>query len=270
MQITIEHRTHYRYEGSASRSIQSLRLTPSSFDGHKVVSWKVSSRPEVPLTEFQDGFGNTMHLMAVNEPHEEVDVLARGLVEVEDRHGVVRGLAEPVPLRVFLRVTPLTVADGAIAELAAAIPSNSALDRLHGLMNTIRDRVDYETGTTHAETPAAAAMRQGKGVCQDHAHIFIAAARSLAIPARYVTGYLLTGGDSSIAPAHHAWAEAWVDGLGWVGFDVANRVCPTDHYVRLAAGLDAHLTAPIRGSRRGGLNESMDVHVVVQQQTAQQ
>lgn len=270
MLIAIEHRTRYRYEGSASRSIQSLRLTPSGFDGQTVHSWSVTSRPEAPLTAFQDGFGNPMHLLAVNEPHEEVDVLARGLVEVEDHHGVVRGLAETVPLRIFLRVTPLTHADGGIAELAAALPDGSALERLHTLMNAIRDRVDYETGATRAETPAAEAMRHGKGVCQDHAHIFIAAARALAIPARYVTGYLLTGDQGSASPSHHAWAEAWAEGLGWVGFDVANRICPTDHYVRLAAGLDAHLTAPIRGSRRGGLEESMDVHVMVQQQTAQQ
>ncbi len=143
----------------------------------------------------------------------------------------------------------------------------------------MRDRVEYVKGATDAHTEAAEALADGKGVCQDHAHIFIAAARTLAIPARYVTGYLVMHGDgpdpdeeaadtaeAAPADAHHAWAEAWVEALGWVGFDVANRVCPTDHYVRLACGLDASYAAPIIGSRRGGGGEKLEVSVAVQQQ----
>ncbi len=110
-------------------------------------------------------------------------------------------------------------------------------------------------------------------MCQDHAHIFIAAARTLGIPARYVTGYLLmedTSDGAGPAEAHHAWAEAWVESLGWVGFDVANRICPTERYVRLAAGLDAGYAAPIVGSRRGGADEKLDVSVAVQQQQSAQ
>jgi transglutaminase-like putative cysteine protease len=106
-------------------------------------------------------------------------------------------------------------------------------------------------------------------VCQDHAHIFIAAARTLGIPARYVTGYLVLAGQAT-SEAHHAWAEAWVEALGWVAFDIANRICPTERYVRLAAGLDAGYAAPIVGSRRGGSTEELDVSVEVQQQSAQQ
>ena len=134
------------------------------------------------------------------------------------------------------------------------------------MLGAVRDRVEYVPGATDAHTGAAEALADGKGVCQDHAHIFIAAARTLAIPARYVTGYLVLDGEQGTADAHHAWAEAWVEGLGWVGFDVANRVCPTDRYVRLAAGLDAGYAAPIVGSRRGGETETLDVSVTVQQQ----
>jgi transglutaminase-like putative cysteine protease len=124
-------------------------------------------------------------------------------------------------------------------------------------------------GVTDAHTGAAEALADGKGVCQDHAHIFISAVRTLGIPARYVTGYLVLDAPSA-SEAHHAWAEAWVEGLGWVGFDVANRICPTERYVRLAAGLDAGYAAPIIGSRRGGSTEKLDVSVEVQQQSAQQ
>ena len=133
----------------------------------------------------------------------------------------------------------------------------------------MRDRIDYVAGITDTHTGAAAALADGKGVCQDHAHVFISAARTLGIPARYITGYLLMD-DAQPADAHHAWAEAWIDPLGWVAFDIANRVCPTDRYVRLAAGLDAGYAAPIIGSRRGGASEKLEVSVAVQQQSAQQ
>jgi transglutaminase-like putative cysteine protease len=133
----------------------------------------------------------------------------------------------------------------------------------------VRARVDYVPGTTSTHTEAAAALADGRGVCQDHAHIFIAAARSLGVPARYVTGYLVIEADNA-SQAHHAWAEAWVEALGWVGFDVANRICPTERYVRLAAGLDAGYAAPIVGSRRGGETEVLEVSVEVQRQSSQQ
>jgi transglutaminase-like putative cysteine protease len=136
-------------------------------------------------------------------------------------------------------------------------------------MHAVRDAIDYKIGSTNAHTTACEALKEGKGVCQDHAHVFIAAARSLGIPTRYVSGYVLTGSDEP-SDANHAWAEAWLDGLGWVGFDPANRICPTDKYVRLAAGLDSTYAAPIRGSRRGVANEELDVIVEVQQQSSQQ
>ena len=137
------------------------------------------------------------------------------------------------------------------------------LEGLHALMAEIHGRVAYEIGATHAHTTAAEAFADGRGVCQDHAHIFIAAARSAGIPARYVTGYLVTGMGAS-STAAHAWAEALVPDLGWVGFDPANATCPTENYVRVAAGLDAASVAPIRGSRRGGNGERMRVEVRVE------
>jgi transglutaminase-like putative cysteine protease len=171
---------------------------------------------------------------------------------------------------VFLRETTQTKPDGTIRALAESAHGKDTLSKLHALLGAVRDRVEYVPGATDTHTSAADALADGKGVCQDHAHIFIAAARTLQIPARYVTGYLVLG-EEGTAEAHHAWAEAWVDSLGWVGFDVANRVCPTERYVRLACGLDAGYAAPIVGSRRGGETETLDVSVTVQQQqTAQQ
>jgi transglutaminase-like putative cysteine protease len=133
----------------------------------------------------------------------------------------------------------------------------------------VHERVAYVIGATHVHTSAAEALKDGMGVYQDHAHIFISAARALGLPARYVSGYFLTDSDEP-SEAHHAWAEVWIKGLGWLGFDPANRLCPTDRYVRLACGLDSASAAPVRGTRRGGVQEVLDVTVEVQQQSAQQ
>jgi transglutaminase-like putative cysteine protease len=263
--ISVRHVTSYRYAEPVRYTIQCLRLTPVPFKGQRVVSWAVKAPGDDAPLRFTDGFGNPVHVVAINKPHGELVIEAGGIVETEDTNGVVAGIANPVPPRVFLRETPQTRADAAITELAKSAKRADALESLHELSRLVRDRVEYVPGTTDVHTEAAAALADGKGVCQDHTHIFIAGCRTLEVPARYVTGYLYLGDDAG-AEAHHAWAEAWVDGLGWVGFDVANRICPTDNYVRLASGLDAGYAAPIKGSRRGGSGESLDVAVAVHQQ----
>jgi transglutaminase-like putative cysteine protease len=268
MLISIRHVTSYRYAEPVNYSIQSLRLTPSSFTGQRVVEWKVHTPGSRGTLEFEDGFGNVVHLLTINSPHQELAIEAGGIVETRDTSGVVADLKHTIPPRVFLKETPRTAPDAAIREIAQSAKGTDALGRLHALAAGVRDRVDYMPGMTDAHTAAAEALADGKGVCQDHAHIFIAAARTIGVPARYITGYLVTG--ESMADAHHAWAEAWVEGLGWVGFDVANRICPTERYVRLAAGLDAGYAAPITGSRKGGAAEKLDVAVEVQQQSVQQ
>lgn len=269
MLISIRHVTRYSYAEPVTYSIQSLRLTPASFRGQRVRDWRVRAGGAAPELQFKDGFGNLVHLIAINARHEELVIEAFGTVETEDRTGVVAGLPKVTPPRVYLKETEQTRPDTAIRTVAQSAQGQDQLTRLHALVGAVRDRVEYVPGVTNAHTGAAEALADGKGVCQDHAHIFIAAARTLGIPARYVTGYLVLG-DHSTAEAHHAWAEAWVEGLGWVGFDVANRICPTERYVRLAAGLDAGYAAPIVGSRRGGNAEKLVVSVEVQQQSAQQ
>ena len=169
-----------------------------------------------------------------------------------------------IPNAVFLRQTTATQPSAAIRKLADAAVASSAsvLDQLHHLMKDIHARVSFEIGATHSHTTAAEAFNDGRGVCQDHSHIMIGAARWLGIPARYVTGYLVIG-EGHPSTASHAWVEALVPELGWVGFDAANCVCQNDHYVRVAAGIDAAGVTPIRGSRRGGENETMRVEVMV-------
>jgi transglutaminase-like putative cysteine protease len=269
MLIQIRHTTIYRYAGGARYSIQALRLSPRSFAGQRVLSWSIDAPGLEPSSRFVDGFGNEVVLAAFSGAHDETVIVASGEVETFDTTGVLRDFPEAAPLRVFLRETAKTRANEDIRALAEGSRGGDTLARMHDLMRCVHQRVRYEIGATHEHTSAAEALADGKGVCQDHAHIFIAAARVLGIPARYVNGYFLlqTEGPSE---AHHAWAEAYVEGLGWVGFDAANGICPTDHYVRLATGLDAASAAPIRGMRRGGEDETLDVVVEVAQQGAQQ
>ena len=269
MLISVRHVTRYQYAEPATYTIQSLRLAPASFDGQRVLDWHVrGAGADAPL-QFKDGFGNAVHVVTVDGRHDELVIEAGGTVETQDCNGMVAGLMEAAPPRVFLKETAQTKPDAAIRALTGPLEGNDTLEKLHALIAAVRDRVEYVPGATDSHTSAADALADGKGVCQDHAHIFIAAARTLGVPARYITGYLLIEGQST-AQAHHAWAEAWVESLGWVGFDVANRICPTDRYVRLACGLDAGYAAPIVGSRRGGSEETLSVLVEVQQQGAQQ
>jgi transglutaminase-like putative cysteine protease len=268
MLVSIGHVTRYTYSAPVLYSVHTLRLTPPTFEGQRVLSWRVEMQDIEHALRYRDAFGNVCHLVSIRRPHAEIAIIARGTVETLDKSGFVRGLAEVSPTRVFRRQTAKTEPDAGIAELVAGLKAPDRIDKLHELMQVIGDRVKYVVGATNAHTSAEEALKDGRGVCQDHAHIFVSAARLMGLPARYVSGYFVTGEEPS--EAQHAWAEVFVDGLGWLGFDPANQVCPTDRYVRLGCGLDSASAAPITGSRRGGLDEVLDVFVEVQQQSSAQ
>lgn len=269
MRIAIRHATRYRYDEPVRYSAQSLRLTPCSSAGQDVLRWAVEAPGIDKAATFVDGFGNKVQLITVTEAHQEITIAVDGEVETSDTAGVLQGLKEVAPRALFLRHTELTRPDEAIAALTVDLDGEDTVQRMHDLMSRIRARVAYRVGETHSETTAAEALARGAGVCQDHAHLFIAAARHLGLPARYVSGYLwATEGEPG--EAQHAWAEAHIENLGWVGFDVSNGICPDAHYVRVACGLDYTYAAPVRGSRRGGGGEALDVTVEVGEAQTQQ
>ncbi len=265
MRVAIHHTTHYTYGAAGSFAVQRLRLTPADNQSQKVLSWAIEADGMENAATYVDGFANRVHLITHTRPYEALTIVASGEVETSDCDGVVGNIGEVANPRVFLRATPRTESSPAIDALADEAHERRQLDRLHHLLEEIATRVVYDTDATHSGTSAAEAFAAGQGVCQDHAHILIAAARRLEIPARYVTGYLHVEGEDA-AVAHHAWAEAFVDDLGWVGFDPANHICPTERYVRLACGFDAASAAPITGARRGGGTETLRVDVMVRQQ----
>jgi len=238
-----------------------LRLWPAEYAGQQVREWQVlvNRRRLSPLG--RDGFGNPALAHTVEGPVQAIRIEVHAIVETTDRSGIVEDRQEPLPANFFLLPTALTAPDVAIDALSEALPGEpDPISRLHALCNRVRDRVDYLPGLTDAETTASEALARGAGVCQDHAHLLIAAARTLGFPARYVSGYLCSGPDGSDA-ASHAWAEVAVPDLGWVGFDAANRMCPDAHYVRVASGRDYHDAAPVRGLRQGGSVETLEVNV---------
>ncbi len=259
MLISIRHTTTYTYEPAIDRCALRLRLFPASFASQQVRSWNVSVNGESidPLLTTPCGSGES--LWTTQFSCEQVEVTATGMVDTENSAGLVRGLKETIRPGVYRRASHLTAPDAAIEALARSIGEGQPLDRMHRLCGAVRDAIDYTPGATDMGTTAGQALRRGAGVCQDHAHVFVTAARAMGFPARYVVGYLLAAVGDQLET--HAWGEAFVPDLGWVGFDAANRLCPTERYVRLACGLDADDAAPLRGSHGGGGKESLSARV---------
>ncbi len=269
MHLKVYHETRYVYDKAPSYLVQRLHLVPAEFATQKVLSWTVTAPGFEHGLRYVDAMGNIIHLVTATDVGEAASIIAAGEVETTDASGVVRGLKAQVPETVFLRQSKVARVEHALSGFAGKFSGSApVLERCHDLMAAVHEAVAYDTDVTHADTTADEAFAAGRGVCQDHAHIMIAVARHNAIPARYVTGYLVTGkGASSVAA--HAWAELFVADLGWVGFDAANGQCPNEYYVRIAAGLDAAEVTPVNGSRRGGSGAerlSVEVRVEIAQQ----
>jgi len=169
-----------------------------------------------------------------------------------------------VPLWYFKKFSDRTKPGKQIKQLSKIITKDKQLESLHLLSKEILSIASYKKGQTFVDTTAEEALTLGSGVCQDHAQIFIAAARNAGIPARYVSGYLMMN-DRIEQEATHAWAEAYVDKLGWVGFDVSNGISPDERYVRIATGIDSKEASPISGIRIGSASETMIVSLQIQQ-----
>lgn len=263
MRIAIRHTSHYQYDQPVPYALQRLRLRPQSCPGQTVIDWQVTVDGVEPNVSYVDGLGNRVDFVRHERNKREIVIVAAGTVDTEDRAGIFGAVDGVAPSWVFERETPLTLAGERVKALAADLRSEDAqIQSLHALMGTIHDRIAYQPGTTEVSTDAETALLNRQGVCQDHAHVFIAVARALHVPARYVSGYLLMDGVAT-QTASHAWAEAYLDGLGWVGFDAANNTCPDERYVRIATGLDYRDAMPVSGIRTGQGAETLTVEISV-------
>lgn len=264
MRLRITHDTVYRYDGPVADLVQSLRLTPADNAAQQVAAWRVALVGGRFGAALVDGGGDRVESWTLRGPVTRVVVAVRGLVDTADTAGVLRDHRELANPLVYLRETPITAPDDAIRALADGTEAEGDLALAHALSRRVADAIAYRPGATQPATTAAQALAGGAGVCQDHAQVLIAAARHRGLPARYVQGYLAADASGAPHEAAHAWAELHIAGLGWVGFDPANRCCPDARYVRVGSGFDAQDAAPIRGVAAGAAQGALSVDLRVE------
>lgn len=271
MRLAISHTTHYQFSQPATRGLQRLRLRPKSTKGQHVLDWQMQLEGARCEVEYDDHHHNHTALVSVEPGASAVIIRCSGHVETSDNSGMVGPHSGFMPMWRFLDQTELTMPGARMRALAQALAGGKQepLAMLHSLSQAVLAAVRYEIGHTDAKTTAEAAMAAGRGVCQDHAHIFIGTARLLGIPARYVSGYLMMN-DRIDQEAGHGWAEAHVESLGWVAFDVSNGISADSRYVRVATGCDYREAAPVTGISYGAGESALAVSLAVEQQLVEQ
>ncbi len=269
MRIHIRHEIAHGFQPPVRFLNATLRLTPRSHESQHVARWRVEIDGDSRIRAFDDGFGNCMHTLSMSDRTENLRILAEGVVDTFDAAGIVRATVERFPPEMFLRETALTAPDKRLREIAAAIEAGDRIERLHALLLELGD-VDKKSEPASPQSEAAGGQAQKQNAADKaaqasakdaeatdgdaresvsdaakrRAHDFIVCARLIGAPARFVSGYHLhpeadTGGA-------HCWAEAYVEGVGWIGFDPTNVICPHESHVRMAVGLDALDAACVR------------------------
>lgn len=263
--LAIRHETIYRYAESVTQSVQALRLSPRAEARQRTLSWDIKAPGR--RSAQTDAHGNLMHLLTIEEPHREIRIVVSGMVETREEFSVYAEPAALSPL-VYIPATQLTAADDALRALstralgAGFVAETVGRGQLERLAETVCEAVSYRAGTTTVADTALSALQRGEGVCQDQAHVFIACSRIANIPARYVSGYLYAGENREVAS--HAWVDVWLESeRNWVGIDVTHHAPAGAQHCRLAVGRDYHDAAPVRGVRRGGGAEELEVNVSV-------
>ncbi|MEJ6008712.1 transglutaminase family protein [Novosphingobium aquae] len=271
MRLSVRHSTRYTYDEPVAHGLIRLRMRPKPTHGQHVVEWTMNLDGARMETEFDDHHSTHVALVSIVPGVPVLEITCSGIVETADRSGIVGPHIGCMPLWAFARQTTITRPGPQMkAIIAACQPQHDdRLAMLHTLSQTTLAEAVYETGHTSVGTTAEEALSAGRGVCQDHAHIFIGCARALGVPARYVSGYLMMD-DRIDQEATHGWAEAHIDGLGWVGFDVSNGISPDARYVRVATGFDYRDAAPVTGLSWGGGKAALAVTLAVEHQAAQQ
>jgi len=258
MNLYIHHTTTYQYDVNVARSTQYLRLTPCNSSRQKILSWDL--RLPAAASRSIDAYGNIMHVITIDFPHQDIVIEAEGYVEVEN---CALEAADNLSPLLFLRSTPLIIPDQNLKEFAfplMKLAKDSPRDAAWQLMEKLRAHMTFQAGETSSCTKAAEAFSQQQGVCQDFAHIFLACAHSINLPARYVSGYLYTNNTEHVAS--HAWVEIWINN-NWWGLDITNGVEAGQQHLKLAVGRDYMEACPIRGIRHGGGGEIHEAKAVV-------
>lgn len=265
MRLKIKHTTRYKFDQPVSFGLQQLRKTPKSSPQQTVLAWNTHVKNGGKELEYEDHHHNKVELIRFASDATELEISCQGEVDMADTSGVVGAHRGPSPLWLYEQQTELTRARSRVRALVRENEITPDLDGMHNLMKAIRNTVAYKKGVSETTWSAEDVLEAGQGVCQDHAHVFLGCARDIGVPARYVSGYLMLN-DKTVQEAMHAWVEAHVPDLGWVGFDVSNSISPDTRYVRVATGLDYTDASPVTGIRIGGEGEHLDVRIDVSQQ----
>lgn len=265
MKLRISHTTTYSYDVPVTYGLQQVRLTPATNRNQTVRDWRMDVEGGTSELMCEDQYNNHCTLVQADDGATRVSLTVSGEVETHNTDGIYGEIYGAAPLWHFRQSTSRTKAGVGISTLSKMITKNGGdLGELHALSTEILAAVPYGHAVTDVTTTAEEAFALGGGVCQDHAQIFIATLRHAGVPARYVSGYLMMD-DQIEQDATHAWAEAHIEGLGWVAFDVSNGISPDERYVRLAVGRDSTDAAPVSGMRMGNAHEAMSVTLQVQQ-----
>ena len=282
MLLEIRHVTEYHYAAKVRESVMELWMQPRKGGGQRLVSFELDLDPPSRLFSYADPFGNAVYHFDVPPPHARLKIEARSAVETSPLNDIPQALdlGEWDRLRSdfvrgecfdFLRphgyAQPTErlmafVAQRRLEELRVIDPLSALLE----LNQAIYEAFDYEPGVTEADSPIDMALEQGRGVCQDFAHIMLAICRSWGIPARYVSGYLFTDrseGDRSDPDATHAWVEVFLPSLRWIGFDPTNNVLAGERHVAVAIGRDYGDVPPSRGVYKGDADSQLVVGVSI-------
>lgn len=260
MRVSIDHRTRYRFTEPQARLIQMLRLTPQDSDDQTVVNWHIGVDRDARLRQGRDGYGNRVTMLYAEGPITDIEIAVQGEVLTAGDAGLVRGVAEPLPPELFVRATDRTGVSRAMREFAGET-GGDRIERLHALNCALHARFAIAEDRHDTGQSAEQAFLRDAASPRDLAHMLVALARADGTPARYVSGYHTSDAGEGHAP--HAWAEAHVDGLGWIAFDPSRGVSTDEQYVRLAVALDAGGAAPVAGTRLGRGDEELDVEVQV-------
>lgn len=263
--LYVTHKTKYSFEAGPLSGLQQIKKTPYSDSCQMVLDWSLSLKGAKEELSFIDSFNNNVHLIRIEPRTECLVIECAGHVEVEDKFGIRGYEISTIPLWVWTEDTNITKPGSNIRKLVKGLSLKNNISDFHKLMELINRSLGFEKNTTDVKTTAEAALKSGYGVCQDFTNIFIACCRLHGLPARYVSGFLLLE-NNQVQEAMHAWAEVFIEGLGWVGFDTANNVSPDDRYIRVALGRDYADAAPIKGLTSGVQNECLSVSIMISEQ----
>jgi len=268
MRVAVRHITRFEFDQPSGHSIHDVRLTPKPASGQRILSWRIDGPGK--RSEWIDGHGNQVTTFSVAHQHDAVEIAVAGLYEFIGSDQWLRYADTPtLPPPFWLRNGGLARHDATFDPVIEGLAERAAqpdqrVTALHELMERLGKRMAYKTGVSTVATTAAEALARSAGVAQDDAHVFIACCRRLGVPARYVSGYLRNDDpELHVGQTSHSWAEAWVPGLDWVGFDPANGISPRGDSLRVAVGLDYRDAAPVAGRRVGFGDARMSVSASV-------